>query len=161
MNPWIILLTVGADRLSKAWASRRLRYQQLVRTESAHLYFKRVNNYGFANGIMSKDPKFVRLVSALMLAAVLLASLAGRGGRGKMARTGLSLIFGGGLANLVDRYLDGYVTDFITFRESGGKIYNLADFAIFKGCILYALSEMGAQREVQRMKKGQKWMKWK
>ncbi len=49
---------------------------------------------------------------------------------------GLSFIFAGGIGNIADRILRGYVVDFITFEIKRCPIFNMADFYIFIGIIL-------------------------
>lgn len=62
------------------------------------------------------------------------------------AKLGLSMALGGGLSNYYDRSKKGYVTDYFSFgskREKLKKIvFNISDFFIFAGCIIYAISQL-------------------
>jgi signal peptidase II len=49
----------------------------------------------------------------------------------------LSLIAAGGLGNLIDRALNGYVVDFLDFRI--WPIFNVADISVCVGCGLLVL----------------------
>ncbi len=63
----------------------------------------------------------------------------GRAG-GRLSETGLALILGGALGNLVDRVLFGRVTDFIELQLGRFRwpAFNLADSAITIGAVLIA-----------------------
>ena len=57
-----------------------------------------------------------------------------------LQKTGVALLFGGGLSNLIDRYTKGHVVDY--FRINRGPewlrriIFNISDFCIFIGALL-------------------------
>ena len=60
--------------------------------------------------------------------------------------TSVALIAGGGIGNLIDRALLGYVVDYLDFRVF--PIFNLADICVCTGCgllILYVLFIDGKQ----------------
>ena len=48
-----------------------------------------------------------------------------------------ALIAAGGMGNLIDRLMLGYVTDMIDFRVF--PVFNVADIAVTVGCVLLAL----------------------
>ena len=48
-----------------------------------------------------------------------------------------ALISAGGMGNLIDRLMLGYVTDMIDFRVF--PVFNVADIAVTVGCVLLAL----------------------
>lgn len=50
----------------------------------------------------------------------------------------MSLIISGGLSNLIDRIIFGYVTDMIDFRFF--PVFNIADILVTLGCILIIIS---------------------
>lgn len=50
----------------------------------------------------------------------------------------MSLIIAGGLSNLIDRVVFGYVTDMIDFRFF--PVFNIADIAVTLGCIFIIIS---------------------
>ena len=60
------------------------------------------------------------------------------------SKLGLSLLLGGALSNLIDRYQRGYVVDYFSFNF--GKrlkhiIFNIADMFVFLGGILLVIEE--------------------
>ena len=54
---------------------------------------------------------------------------------------GAGLVLGGGLSNLMERLMQGKVYDYVRFPKAPGKlkkyVFNLADFAVFTGGILW------------------------
>ena len=76
----------------------------------------------------------------LLIVAVLIvvAVVAFRTAKTLFDQIGFGLIVGGGLANVIDRLLDGRVTDF--FQVGTFPIFNLADACINVGiaCLLFA-----------------------
>lgn len=61
-----------------------------------------------------------------------------------LAKTGTAFFLAGALGNTYDRFRRGFVVDFIRFRCFGKKfsriVFNLADFFLFAGAVLYSLS---------------------
>ena len=55
---------------------------------------------------------------------------------GKLASVSLSMIIGGAIGNLIDRALQGFVTDFIEFDFVRFAIFNVADCFVVIGVIL-------------------------
>jgi signal peptidase II len=74
-------------------------------------------------------------VTLLLVAGVLLAYKRLAAGR-VLVKTGLGLVIGGALGNLVDRLRYGMVVDFLDFRV--WPVFNLADSAIVAGAFLLA-----------------------
>lgn len=105
--------------------------------------YEKFHNYGFALGKMSRYPEFIKLTqlsTCLAVAGTLISEIIKKGNA--MMVTGLSLILGGGLSNLFDRYKNGYVVDYINFHKKplNKIIVNIGDIAIFFGGVLAVVS---------------------
>ncbi len=107
----------------------------------------KVWNRGVAFGLFSSADAanlFFALATALALVVILYLSRR----VGTFAKLGYGLIFGGGLANLVDRVVFGGVLDFIDLHVGGlhWPAFNIADLAITIGVIvlLFAYSKKKA-----------------
>ena len=57
----------------------------------------------------------------------------------------ISFICGGGLGNLIDRILQGYVVDLFDFRVF--PVFNIADIFICVGCGLLLLDVLCSERK--------------
>lgn len=101
-----------------------------------------VRNTGAAFGILnSVDFTFKPLLMMLVALGALVAigSYAVKlGAHERIARTGLALILGGAIGNLLDRVMHGYVLDFVDvyYRDIHFWAFNIADAAITVGAIL-------------------------
>lgn len=99
-------------------------------------YLTWVPNYGVSLGMFSANTVEARWilvgVTGLITAAVFIWML-----REKLAPEilGLSLILGGALGNIHDRFVLGYVVDYLDFRFAGWTpfVFNLADAGISVG----------------------------
>lgn len=65
----------------------------------------------------------------------------------------LACLAGGGLGNLVDRVLLGYVVDFIDFRIINFAIFNFADICAVLGGIFFAIFYIIAESKAEKEKK--------
>lgn len=63
----------------------------------------------------------------------------------KRSPVGVGLMLGGGLSNFMERLLYGKVCDYVRFPKAPGRlkryVFNLADFAIFLGAVMWALGK--------------------
>lgn len=107
----------------------------------------RLSNRGSAGGFFGNHSKEVRNASAAVLgaAAIRFVILLFQKG-GSFLKCAYALMLGGGAGNLVDRWMHGYVTDFLSLRTKFGKlnrlVFNLADVFIFIGTILAILGSL-------------------
>lgn len=98
-------------------------------------------NKGAAMNFLAKKPGTMRGLHTIILVLAgigyyLLLRVTGK----PLCKTGMSLLLGGGLSNLYDRYTKGHVVDYF-HMNLGPKwmrdiIFNLSDFCIFIGALL-------------------------
>ena len=106
-----------SSRVDTAWLGGRVRLRTLW-------------NYGAAFGL-AIPKKWLTTVSVGAMAALLTQK------RRNPVSTGL--ILGGGASNLLERVREGRVYDYLQFPKAPGAlkryVYNLADVAVFAGCL--------------------------
>ena len=102
------------------------------------IFLRYVQNEGMACNILEKKPMLVRwasLLAMIPLAGYALFIFAKR--RRGVEKLSLSLILGGAISNLYDRFVRKYVVDYLGFKTKWKKwtnlTYNLGDLAIFAG----------------------------
>ena len=102
-------------------------------------------NSGAAINLLAKRPKLLKVLHTTVLFAVgIVYYFALRHSKHPAFVTGLSLLLGGGMSNLFDRYTKGHVVDY--FRINLGPkwlrriIFNISDFCIFIGALLAAIN---------------------
>ena len=105
------------------------------------LDFTYITNDGMAFGWLDNNRWVFMVLSALGI-AVMLAYLIYLKGNGRLFCFSLSLVIGGGIGNMFDRILLGYVVDFIDVRcfDFWKWIFNFADSAVCVGAALLIIS---------------------
>ncbi|MPM71610.1 Lipoprotein signal peptidase [bioreactor metagenome] len=93
-----------------------------------------VRNTGAAFSILSAHTWVLTLISAAV-SLVLAAALIKRVVRHPFGLTALSLVLAGAVGNLIDRALQGYVTDMFNFQFMRFAVFNVADICVVTGGI--------------------------
>lgn len=132
---WISLAVVVADQATKHWILAVLhRGDEVVLTPFASLVL--AFNTGAAFSFLAGAAGWQRWLFAAIaaIACIVMAWLLRRGGSALYC-TGLALIIGGALGNLVDRLTVGQVVDFVLlhYRHWYYPAFNVADSAITVG----------------------------
>ena len=133
----IALLVVAADQLSKWWIVSNLAVGE---TLVNYGFFRviRVQNTGAAFGIFQGHPLIFTIIDflgiAVLLFLVLFLSRRWPFLDRMWVRSGVGLILGGTVGNLIDRLRVGQVTDFLDFKI--WPTFNVADASITVGVII-------------------------
>ncbi len=137
------LLIAITDQLSKEWIRAN------IASDSGQMLFEagffriiHVHNTGAAFGLFQNYSTILAVAACIAVLIIILCALFARryfpvvdNLPGKVA---LGLVLGGTIGNLVDRFRQGYVTDFIDF--SFWPTFNVADSAVTIGVIILAFS---------------------
>jgi signal peptidase II len=147
MLPYLlIILAFAADRLTKWWVANSFQAHSDTRISSVFTVHPTYNN-GIAFGLLQGiGPAIGWLSIAIVVGlAVYLVRLP----RSMwLLRTGLALLIGGALGNLIDRVTAGQVLDFIQVSLRPG-VFNVADVMIQVG-VLLSLAGSLLQRQEPR-----------
>lgn len=143
---WIVPLVIIADRITKVIAMALTETRVLI---PGVLNARYVKNTGIAFSMFSGGGAWLCVFTAVLIAALTLWLLL-RPEEPGLFRCGLWLIVGGGLGNLYDRLIYGYVIDFFETAFVRFAIFNVADACI---CIGAALAVLGLLAEEIRLKK--------
>lgn len=143
--PYLLLtaITFMLDFFVKRSVDRK--YARKVQHSRWHgrIIIEKYYNSGAALNFLARKPKVMRILHTVIMVfvAVLYYFLLHMPGK-CISKTGMSLLAGGGLSNLYDRYRKGYVVDY--FRINAGPkrlrniIFNISDFFVFIGAVLAA-----------------------
>ena len=141
---WFALaaLVVAADQATKALVLARFALgERLELAPFLNLVF--VYNPGAAFSFLSEAGGWQRplLVAFALGAAAIVSVLIVRRPQERLLCTGLALILGGALGNVIDRLRFGQVVDFLDFHAGGWHwpAFNVADSAITIGAVLLIL----------------------
>ena len=133
---------VAADQATKAMVLARFSYgERLELTGFFNLVL--VYNKGAAFSFLSDAAGWQTplLIGFAVVAVGILGTLIVRSPGRRLFCTGLALILGGALGNLIDRFRYGQVVDFLDFHAAGWHwpAFNVADSAITIGAVLLIL----------------------
>lgn len=108
-----------------------------------NIIVERYHNKGAMLNFMEKDVKIVKTVSAVLLGIIFLVfgSLLPKKGNHFM-KLAISLVLGGALSNVYDRFTRGYVVDYFSFKWLKKIVFNISDLCIFAGSAIIALISM-------------------
>ena len=140
-GPHMLLLTAAAtDQIMKRRVETRFREGEAAILNS-HVVIHRSRNCGAAMNMGQDMPDAVKALSLCAAAAGEISLLrAAAAGDSSAELTGMALILGGGAGNILDRYRQGYVTDYLRFPRLPGRlgktVFNLGDFMILSGAAL-------------------------
>ncbi len=126
---------IAIDRITKHLVRGHIGLLQSHTVIPGVLRLVHYRNTGVAFDVLSGAGPFVIVVEGLALVALLVYFARHPTRRGLWVPTGL--LVGGALGNLLDRLLDGSVTDFIKFPD--WPAFNVADIAITVGVITLLL----------------------
>lgn len=140
---WGILLViaiVACDQLSKYAIRSLFNVNESVSVIGDFFELRYIQNDGAAFSSFAGKQTFLIAVSiiAIIGAAFFLRKMKSEGAMFKVA---LLCIIAGGIGNLIDRFLLGYVTDMLSFSIFP-PVFNIADIAVCLGCgilIVYVL----------------------
>lgn len=139
----IIAAVIVLDRIVKALVKSGFEPGDTVAVLGDFFHITYVQNRGVAFSMLYGHQTVIIILTAALLAAVLVFLIEFNKKFPAVFNTGLALVCGGGLSNIVDRTLYGYVVDMLDFGSF--PVFNVADICICVGCglmLLYALRSM-------------------
>ena len=153
----IIAGVIGLDQLTK-W----LTVVNLDEWESYPLWqdvfhFTYVKNTGMAFGMM-KDHRWVFIVFSTIAILAMIVYLFRFRPASRWLQVSIAFIIGGGLGNMIDRLILGYVIDFLDFTLINFAVFNVADSFVCIGAgmmIFYLVIDLVREIKLERAKKAE------
>jgi len=130
------LILIGLDQAVKVWIRSSVALGERLPFLPGLLELTYVKNTGAAFSILTEHTWLLTLISLVVSVVVALAL-------GKdllphpMGRLALSLILAGGVGNLIDRALLGFVTDMFATTFMDFPVFNVADICVVIGGVLF------------------------
>ena len=156
----IIAVTVFLDQITKYLTILYLKPIDTQPLWEGVLHLTYVENTGAAFGMM-KDSRWIFMITSTVAILGILGYMIYRVYIKKsrmpwMEALSLSFIVGGGIGNMIDRTLLGYVVDMIDFRLINFAVFNVADSFVCVGAglmVLYLILEMVKESKAEKAKK--------
>lgn len=142
----IVVAAVVLDQIIKYAVVNSMALYQSIPILQDMFHITYIHNTGAAFSLMAGMRGFLILLPMVMTAGAIIYMFIKRKNGHPLMMTSVALIAGGGIGNMIDRIMLGYVVDYLDFRVF--PIFNLADICVCTGCgllILYVLFFDGKQ----------------
>ena len=135
------ILVIILDQAVKFWVSDTLFGTDVVRFIPGVISLVNVHNDGAAFSFLSgQGARIYFIIATGVFVLLVIIALATNFIRGKFARWCLVFVAAGGIANMIDRVIYGYVQDMFKVELFNFAIFNVADVFITVFAILFALA---------------------
>ena len=139
-------LIIIADQLAKNWVVNNMMLGSHIDWGAGDIFsFHYIQNNGAAYSILQGRQTLLILFTLAVMIGIVAYVIAYRKKTSKFEIFSLALILGGGIGNLIDRVLNGYVVDFIDIHII--PVFNVADIGITVGCILFAIAVLFSKKQ--------------
>jgi len=137
---WVSAVIIALDQLTKVWMSSLLDLHQTVAV-LPYFNFTLAHNSGAAFSFLAGAGGWQRwffIVLAVSVSIALIIWLSRLKAQARVEAIAISLIIGGAIGNVIDRFIHGYVIDFIDVYVGSyhWPAFNIADAAICIGAVL-------------------------
>jgi signal peptidase II len=129
---------VALDQITKQLAESSMELNQTIPLIRGMLGLTYIHNYGAAFSILQNQRVFLISFTGLAMIAIIIYVLKEQKKIPGAEKAALALIVGGGLGNLIDRVMNGYVIDFINIYIL--PVFNVADMSVCAGSALLIYS---------------------
>ncbi len=138
----LFFLLIAIDRITKAWAVNNLMDAPSIPLidNVLELYYLPNGNTGAAFGMLAGHRILFLFIAVIVVAAILYLVVNMPSDR-KYSIIEILLVFiaSGGVGNMIDRYLQGYVVDFIYISAINFPIFNVADMYVSVCTVILAI----------------------
>ena len=145
----ITAVAVLLDQISKSMVVIGLPLYGEARFIPGVLSFYHTRNTGAAFSMLSDRRWVFMLLSCVAIVAITVMLYFWRS-RHVLLTVSLSMILGGGIGNMIDRIVNGYVTDFFRVDFVDFAVFNVADSFITVGAVLLGVYIIFFEPKVER-----------
>lgn len=143
----IAFFIFATDGLIKYWIEKKGKAGEILPALRGKIRIHKHHNKGAMLSLGAAKQPMIAMISLLFtvfMTGVFVATLGNRGARS--LKLGLSLLLGGAYSNTYDRIKRKYVVDYVSFPVKNKRlrnvIFNISDFAIMIGAVLYVVGSM-------------------
>lgn len=132
----IVIVWVALDQFTKSLVAGQALGVQFAGPFLGLVDFRLVHNTGAAWGIFEGNPSALGVFSIAVCTLLLAYYIWQRHEVNMVQLIGIGLIIAGGIGNAIDRFAQGFVTDFIEFSFFDFPVFNVADIGVTCGFVL-------------------------
>lgn len=136
---WMLLpaaLLIGLDQLFKYFAVTNLAQNGAYVIWDGVFELKYAENEGAAFSMLAGQRWFFIVITAVVMLFLLGVILSGRYRKQPLLNVSFVLVLAGGIGNLIDRIVNGYVVDYLYFKLIDFPVFNFADCCLVIGAIV-------------------------
>ena len=134
----VLFGSVILDQLTKAIVVSQMALYEEVPFLPGLIRFYHTRNTGAAFSMFS-DNRWVFMVFSVIAMMIMTYLLVKFHGRHWLLSVSLAAVLGGGIGNMIDRVLSGYVVDFLDFQFMKFAVFNVADIFVTCGSVALAV----------------------
>ena len=142
-----VVVWVALDQFSKSFFAGMQPGGVLAGPFAGIFDIRLVHNTGGAWGIFSENTTALGIFSLAVCVLLMAYFIWQRKEATTLQTIGIALIIAGGIGNAIDRFAQGYVTDFIEFSFFDFPVFNIADIGVTCGFVLFFLGLLLSRRE--------------
>ncbi|NBD22773.1 signal peptidase II [Paenibacillus sp. T1] len=141
---WLAVFVLVVDYLSKKWVEHSLDLYETKHVIGDFFILTSIRNKGAAFSILQEQRILFIAITLVVVAGIVWYMAKNRNSGKALLLSGLGLVLGGAVGNLIDRAVYGQVVDFLqfTFGSYVFPVFNLADSGICVGVALILLDAL-------------------
>tara|TARA_B100000282_G_C31459666_1_gene366262 strand:- start:116 stop:589 length:474 start_codon:yes stop_codon:yes gene_type:complete len=145
----IIFTLVALDQWTKYFIKTNFSLYQSKPIIENFFHLTYITNDGMAFGLSFPGGKKLLLIMTIILTLFIIAYLWKERKGHPLIKYGLVFILSGAIGNLIDRYLNGKVVDFLDFMigDYHWYVFNIADSSVTVGMILFIIHSIFYNQE--------------
>ena len=143
----IVIIWVALDQFTKSLVAGQELGAAFAGPFFGLVDFRLVHNTGGAWGIFEGNTVALGVFSLVVCAALVAFYIWQRNEANLVQVIGIALIIAGGVGNAIDRFAQGFVTDFIEFSFFDFPVFNVADIGVTCGFVLLFIGLLVAWRD--------------
>lgn len=151
----VLFGSVILDQLTKAIVVSQMALYEEVPFLPGLIRFYHTRNTGAAFSMFS-DNRWVFMVFSVIAMVIMTYLLVKFHGRHWLLSVSLAAVLGGGIGNMIDRVLSGYVVDFLDFQFMKFAVFNVADIFVTCGSVALAVYILFIEPKVEKRLQEQK-----
>lgn len=144
----VIAVLIALDQCTKLIVDRNMAPGESIGVLDGIFHITHIHNTGAAFSFFTGHAMALGIVTGVALLVGLVFIYLKRNTGGALLMISLSMIIGGGIGNLIDRFARGYVVDFLDFRVF--PVFNMADIFVTVGCALLCVYALRGGKEDAR-----------
>lgn len=131
----IAVVLVALDQISKYLVVQNMQLGESVTVIPGLLDFTYTHNDGMAFGLGSESFRWIFIGVTLVVCGILIFMMTKPDFKSKLYFSAATCIVAGGVGNLIDRVINGYVVDFLALSFFP-PVCNVADYCVTVGTVL-------------------------